>query len=504
MYSIENELVNQKNLLAEIAQYVASDAQNQELHQVEEEILRQIMNLGQFLVREVIARRGDGYVGDTFDDNDVKRRYKGKRKTAYLSVFGELKIERAYYWKAGAGGILPLDSQLNLPASKVSYFVQKLFQGRVTEGSYDEALRVMAEFFGLPLNKRIQEKLTRQASALRDEFYQEKKPFEVGEEGEVIGVSADGKGVRMVPTEKPEAESEAKADESSGTRRGKGEKPGNRRMAVATADFTFDPESRTPEEMVKLLMRKIGGKERKQDRARRRKRRELGEPPPRAALNVQVSATMRGKEEALRELAVRVKRRDPSGLKRIAVFLDGERALERGVVSAFRAAGILGRVDMFVLDIIHASEYLWEAGSAIFGEAGGKRKRWAEEQLLKLLRGGVGQVIGGLRRRQSSGKLKPSQGRVLKKVSTYFENHREMMRYDEALSKGYPIGTGLIEGACRSLVKDRMDISGAKWSRAGAEAVLRLRGIRKNGDWNDYWEKMITKNHRQLYADCQN
>lgn len=500
MYSIENELVNKENLLAHLAEYVSSEALTQELHQVEENLLPLLMALGQNLLREVIARHGDGFVGKSTLGAGVERRHKGKRKTAYLSIFGELSIERAYYWKEGGGGTCPLDARLNLPAGKVSYFVQKLFQGRVTEGAYDEALRVMDEFFGLSLNKRIQEKLTRQASALRDEFYQEKKPFDVGEEGEFIGVSADGKGVRMVPTQKPEA----KADESSGTRRGKGEKPGNRRMAVATADFTFDPKSRTPEEMVKHLMGKIGEKERKQEREWRRKRRDLGEPPPRAALNVQVSATMRGKEEALRELAVRVQRRDPSGLKRIAVFLDGEAALERGVVSAFRAAGILGRVDLFVLDIMHASEYVWEAGSAIFGETGAKRTAWVEEQLLKLLRGGVGQVIGGLRRRQSGGKLTPSQGMVLKKVSTYFSNHRQMMRYDEALLKGYPIGTGLIEGTCRSLVKDRMDISGAKWCRAGAEAVLRLRGIRKNGDWDDYWEEMITKNRRRLYPNCQN
>jgi hypothetical protein len=500
MYSLENELINQENLLAQISDFVTSEAQNQELHQVEENLLRKLMELGQFLLREVIARRGDGYVGESVADGGVQRQYKGKRKTTYLSLFGELKIERAYYWQTGVGGTCPLDARLNLPAGKVSYFVQKLFQGRVTEGSYDEALRVMDEFFGLSLNKRIQEKLTRQASAGRDEFYQEKNPFDVSEEGEVIGVSADGKGVRMIPGEKPAA----KVNDTPGTRRGKGEKPGNRRMAVATADFTFDPESRTPEEMVKHLMGNMQEKERKEERERQHERRKMGEPPPRAALNVQVSATMRGKEAALRELAVRVQRRDPSGLKRIAVFLDGESALEKRIISAFREAGILSRVDMFVLDIIHASEYLWEAGSALFGETGGKRKRWVKEQLLKLLRGGVGQVIGGLRRRQSGGKLSSNQSKVLKKVIIYFGNHRQMMRYDEALRKGYPIGTGLIEGTCRSLVKDRMDISGAKWCRAGAEAVLRLRGIRKNGDWDDYWEKMITKNLRRLYPNCQN
>ena len=187
MYSIENEIVNKENLLARIAEYLSSEALDQELHQVEANILSLIMEMGQVFLREVIARQGDGFVGKSLIGEGVERRHKGKRETAYLSIFGELKIERAYYWKADAGGACPLDARLNLPSGKVSYFVQKLFQGRVTEGSYDEALRVMGEFFGLSLNKRTQEKLTRQAEADRDEFYQEKKPFKIRSDERRVG-----------------------------------------------------------------------------------------------------------------------------------------------------------------------------------------------------------------------------------------------------------------------------------------------------------------------------
>jgi hypothetical protein len=61
------------------------------------------------------------------------------------------------------------------------------------------------------------------------------------------------------------------------------------------------------------------------------------------------------------------------------------------------------------------------------------------------------------------------------------------MKYDEYLAKGYPIGTGVVEAACGHLVKDRMEISGARWGIEGAEAILRLRSIVKSGDWDAYW-----------------
>ena len=80
-----------------------------------------------------------------------------------------------------------------------------------------------------------------------------------------------------------------------------------------------------------------------------------------------------------------------------------------------------------------------------------------------------------------------------------------LMHYAEALRDGLPIATGVIEGACRCLVKDRMDRTGARWSLTGAEAVLRLRAVRASGDFDAYWQFHLARdkerNHAVRYED---
>jgi hypothetical protein len=124
-----------------------------------------------------------------------------------------------------------------------------------------------------------------------------------------------------------------------------------------------------------------------------------------------------------------------------------------------------------------------------------------EEKLYVLLEGHVGYLIGGLRQRLSKNqdRLTPSQKKALTKTITYFDNHRHMMHYDVYLNKGYPIATGVIEGTCGSLVKDRMEQSGMRWSIAGAQAVLAQRAVVKNGDWNDFFTYYIDAERQRLY-----
>ena len=74
------------------------------------------------------------------------------------------------------------------------------------------------------------------------------------------------------------------------------------------------------------------------------------------------------------------------------------------------------------------------------------------------------------------------------------------MHYAEALRDGLPIATGVIEGACRYLVKDRMDRTGARWSITGAEAVLRLRAVRASGDFDAYWVFHLAREKERNHA----
>ena len=206
-------------------------------------------------------------------------------------------------------------------------------------------------------------------------------------------------------------------------------------------------------------------------------------------------------QAAFTHLLDHVHKRDPQGQKPLIGLLDGDPYLEEALLKEVKARHLEDRRDVLILDIIHASEYLWDVGTALYGERGPKRIEWIEEKLYALLSGKVGYVIGGLRQRQTKNpnRLSPPQKKALERTITYFDNHRHMMHYDVYLQKGYPISTGVVEGTCGSLVKDRMEQSGMRWSIAGAEAVLAQRAVVKNDDWNTFFEFFIDAERERLY-----
>ena len=326
-----------------------------------------------------------------------------------------------------------------------------------------------------------------------DAYYEHVEPPAPATEGSHLLLSVDGKGVRIA---RPRHEED---EESARPRRGKGEKRGTKKEAVVTVDATFDPAPRDPDEVVRTIMKGRTAAERERRRQERRERREEGLPEPRAPQNPHVRATLQGKDKASRNLARRVRRRDPHGHKPVVVLLDGDPALEQRLCVALCDEGLEDRVDAIIADVWHVMEYLWEAGTALHGETGSQRTLWVEDKLRSLLAGRVGRVIGGLKQMVTKGRLKTSQECVLRKVITYFENHRHMMAYDEHLAKGYPVASGLIEGACNSLVNDRMEQSGMRWSLDGAEAMLQQRAVKKNGDWHDFWSYRIECERDRLY-----
>ena len=182
-------------------------------------------------------------------------------------------------------------------------------------------------------------------------------------------------------------------------------------------------------------------------------------------------------------------------------LLDGDPYLEDRLRQDLALHGMEDRLDALILDLIHASEYLWDVSTALYGEKSARRIHWIEEKLYALLEGNVGYLIGGLRQRltKNRDRLTSSQKKTLEKTITYFENHRHMMHYDVYLNKGYPIATGVVEGTCGSLVKDRMEQSGMRWSIHGAQAVLAQRAVVKNGDWDSFFTYYIDAERDRLY-----
>ena len=143
---------------------------------------------------------------------------------------------------------------------------------------------------------------------------------------------------------------------------------------------------------------------------------------------------------------------------------------------------------LLILAIIHVLEYIWLIAHVKYKEGSEQAKRYVYEKLLLILQGKTASYILELQNEMLSGVWKRSHKKTFEKVITYLKNHKQYMQYDEYLARGYPIGSGVVESACSHVVKNRMEVAGARWSVSGAEAILQLRSVVKSQDWNDYWE----------------
>jgi len=476
-----------------LKEYVVNAAGQVQLHEAEEGVYRRLLELGRVLLEQFAAASGTGYTPGVAPQNPAGEplTYKGLQTVQYLSIFGSVELTRAAYACPDGGYLYPMDGQWNRPAQKYSYLLQKWLQAAASEDDYRQAAERLHEVFGFPLVANVPQRLTQAVGPDVEAYYAQAAPPAAAAEGSHLAITADGKGVRL---RQPRAD-----QDDPHPRRGKGEKRGTKKEAIVTVDYTFEPAARTPQEMVDTVMRGRTPAARQQRHDEREQRRPLGLPEPRVPHQPHGRATLRGKEHAFEYLAGRLERRDPAGEKPIIVLLDGDPALELQLLARLRAHGLLDRVDAVIADLWHVSEYLWEAGTALHGEGRPERNRWVEDKLRALLEGRVGRVIGGLRQQQTKGHRTAAQQRALRKAIIYFDNHRHMMDYATYLAKGYPIATGVAEGACNSLVNDRMEQSGMRWSATGAEAMLQQRAVKKNGDWEDFWTYRITAERRRLH-----
>jgi hypothetical protein len=227
-----------------------------------------------------------------------------------------------------------------------------------------------------------------------------------------------------------------------------------------------------------------------------------GPPRPRPEQKRVWASIEKTPEQVIEELLQEARYRDPADKKTWVALVDGNKSQIR----ILRRMAKKKSLDLtIIVDLIHVIEYLWDAARVFHPASGPELESWVEHRLLEILRGKAGWVAGGMRRSATRRVLSSKQREPVHICARYLLNHSPYLRYDRYLSRGLPIATGVIEGACRHLVKDRMEVTGARWSLAGAEAVLRLRALRSSHDFDEYWTfheaKEHERNHRTLYAD---
>lgn len=500
MYKTEEQFASLDHKFSELKKYVTETAQQQTaLHLSEKEILSHLLEMGRLCVEAVIQQSGPNHQAANPPKSVTGRPlpYNGQSTRTYFSIFGKIKIRRARYSKPSEGYHYPLDTRLELPPTKHSYLLQQWLQAGAVENDYRESTERFHEVFGFSFYPSLICRMTGNVSKAVDAFYEQSVAPVAETEGECLAIGLDGKGVRLVKSERADAQS---ADVPK-ARLGKGEKLGQKKEAMVTVDFSFQPAARSPEEIVKALLHQFTAAERAEATHERQQRREQGEPEPRVALNKHVRAFLNGRTTAMDYLIGRLKKRDPLGTKSIVALVDGATGLDKVIIKAFKEHKLQPRVAAIILDIIHVTEYLWKAANALHGETGPARVQWIQEKLRDILESKVGRVIGGLKQIITKKQCHAAMSRTLQQVVTYLQNHRHMMDYKTYLQKGYLISTGLVESACGSLVRDRMEQSGMRWTIDGAQSILALRAVKKNGDWEKFWQSYIATQTQRTYAD---
>ncbi len=285
--------------------------------------------------------------------------------------------------------------------------------------------------------------------------------------GEIIVISADGKGVVMRKEDlRPNTQKRAIATPKKLEKRlTKGEKRNSKRMATVAAVYTIKPFIRTPQQI-------LNSKE--SDNPKR----------PRPEGKRVWASLVKEPQTVIAEAFDEALYRDPNQQKNWIALVDGNKTQLRLLKELAQKHNIKLTI---VLDIIHVIEYLWKAAFVFHSPSSKQAEDWMSERLLRILQGQSSLVAAGMRRSATLRELQSEQRLSVDKCANYLLNYRAFLKYDDYLAAGFPIATGVIEGACRYLIKDRMDITGARWSLEGAEAVLRLRSLHVSDDWNEYW-----------------
>jgi hypothetical protein len=474
-----------------------SSEQGQRIDQVERGLFPQAMEMCLHMLSAFVDAHGDGDEGAEIEAEDrTLRRLQEPHDKRYLSIFGELIIPRVVYGTREGQAIewVPLDADLGLPAGENSYVLEDWLQRLCVKEAYGEAVSDLRAWLGTTVSVRTAEGINRKLATYSEGYRLSQGLPSPEEDEEILVVSADGKGVPMRrPLEQRLREEGAAApasildtsqatspkEASSRCRRNK------KQMAYVGAVYSIAPFVRTAEDVI--------------DEVRRRKRSPERPLPVGKHLWAQMTRLEEGQvwraaPRLFIDMAVERHERDPEHRKTLVCLMDGERQFWDLQQEWFdRAVGIL--------DLFHALKRLWAVAHCVHAEQSPGASEFVTPQLRMLLEGKVGYVLRNFRGLIKQHKLRGTKRKTVESAITYYENNRDHMLYDQYLSAGYPIASGVIEGACHHFVKDRMEGAGMRWELEGAQAMLSLRAIYLNGQWEDFIAHRIAREQASLYGE---
>lgn len=355
--------------------------------------------------------------------------------------------------------------------------------------SYAEASRSLLEIFGFAPSVGAMEDAVMRAAEFADAFFDSQPAVDLATEETILVATSDCKGVPMRSVDAPKKakkSTEGSTEKTSSNRRlGRGEKRGQKRMACVGGVYSVAPFPRTVDEIVDEVLYKQAQERRPS--------------PQNKHLRAELTQTVDGQEVNAKEtifnwMTDEVRHRDPDATKPVVAIMDGEvklRHLQEEVLPD--AIGIL--------DIWHVMEYLWKLAYCFHKEKSDEAQTFVDRALRGILEGRVGRVIGGIRQKMTKSKLSKKRREDVEGYLNYLAARKAYMKYDKYLAAGYPIGSGVVEGACKHLVEDRMEGSGMRWRITGAQSILSLRAIYLNDDWSAFWSHRIATEQAQKYPN---
>ncbi len=467
----------------------AEDSQGWEHGEVE----RYINQSGTELLRRLLQGHLDlRYAAEEYQtnvvgaDGEVRPHRRQKTQRQLETLFGSVAVTRVGYstQKPGISALYPADGQLNLPTDKYSDELRRRVAREASKVSFDETSATIAETTGGAVAKRQCEEVTVKVASDFEAFYAQKPVGKPASSEELLVLTTDGKGIVMHSQDLREATAKAaqKSDSSRQARLSPGQKRQRKRMATVASVYTVPRYQRRPESLI--------GEQR--------------DPPQRPAIsNKRVWASVRHQAKTVILSAFdEAIHRDPNQEQDWVVLVDGE----EHQLNTIKAIAKKQEVSVtIVLDFIHVLEYVWKAAFCFCSSGSEAAETWVQKRALRILQGKASDVAAGIRRSATLQNLSPTARENADKCADYLLKYRHYLRYDKYLEKGYPIATGVIEGACRHLVNDRMEITGARWRLDRAEAVLRIRALRSSGDFDKYWEfhkrQEFRRNHVSKFRD---
>jgi hypothetical protein len=441
------------------------------------ELLRAFLQ-GHLTLRAERERRLDGVIDAAGQERRAVEQGHGR---SLASVFGSVEVKRLAYRQRGHENLHPADAVLNLPPESHSHGLRRLTALEAPRGSFEDAAETIRRITGVAIGKRQVEELAARAVVDFEAFYAQQKRDDP-EADDVLVLSCDGKGIVMRPEAlRPATKKQAESSENKlKTRLSRGEKRGRKRIAEVCAVYEVTPQVRTPADI-------LPGTEAERQAAR--------DGPQ--AKNKWVSASViEDAASVIAKMFEEAHRRDPEHRRRVVCLVDGN----NGQIGAIKREAKTRKLKVtIVIDYVHVMEYLWSAAWCFFDEGDPAAERWVAEKGRAILEGKAGIVAAAIRRKATRLGLDQAKRKNADICADYLLNKSAHLDYPTALAGGWPIATGVIEGACRHLVKDRMDLTGARWGLPGAEAILKLHAIHSNGDFDDYWRYHLAQERHRVH-----